>query len=126
MVFREILEVQRTIRTLNEKLRGKPKGYATEFKINGHVFPQPREQKIEIILVDPQKNLVAYRPNLDDVSNNHHEKWLIGNYEKAVKDAFALRNRKPAENSSPESHSNESRSPMEDSKDPELTLMGFF
>jgi hypothetical protein len=122
MVFREILEVERTIRTLNEKLKDKSKGYTTEFKINGQVFSEMSDNKIEIILLDPQKKLVAYRPHMNGSSNNNNNKWFFGDYKKAVKDAFAWRNKIEAM----ENESDRFQSRKESTKDPEYTLMGLF
>ncbi len=122
MIFRDILEVERTVRTLNENLRDKPKGYRTELKIKDQVFSEMNNHKIEIILLDPQKKLLAYRPRINGSLNNNHEKWLLGDYKKAVKDAFAWRNKIETKKDETDRFQN----PKEDTKDPEYTLMGFF
>jgi hypothetical protein len=122
MIFRDILEVERTVRTLDENLRDKTKGYRTELKIKGQVFSEMTNHKIEIILLDPQKKLLAYRLHINGSSKNNHEKWLLGDYKKAVKDAFAWRNKIETKKDETDRFQN----PKEDTKDPEYTLMGFF
>lgn len=122
MVFRELLEVERTIRTLNEKLKNKAEGYTTEFKINGQVFSEMSDHKIEIILLDPQKKLVAYRPHMNGSSHNNNKKWSFGDYKKAVKDAFSWRNKIEAM----ENETDRIQSAKESTKDAEYTLMGLF
>jgi hypothetical protein len=122
MIFRDILEVERTIRALNENLRDKPRGYRTELKINMQIFSEMNNHNIEIILLDPRKSLVAYRPRFNGSSTDNNEKWLLGDYKKAVKDAFAWRNQIETKKDETD------RFPKlkEDTKDPEYTLMGFF
>jgi hypothetical protein len=122
MIFRDILEAERTIRTLNEKLREKPKGYRTELKIKDQVFSEMNDHNIEIILLDPQKKLLAYRPHMNGSSNNNSEKWLLGDYSKAVKDAFAWKNKIETK----KNETDRFQSSKEDTKDPEYTMMGFF
>jgi hypothetical protein len=122
MVFKDILEVERTIRTLNENLRDKPRGYRTKVKIMSQLFSEMNDHKIEIILVDPQKQQVAYRTHLNGLSNNNHEKWFFGDYKKAVNDAFAWRNEVRTKKDETDIFQNT----KENTKDPEYTLMGFF
>ncbi|MFO7665476.1 MAG: hypothetical protein R6V76_02520 [Desulfobacterales bacterium] len=122
MIFRDILEVERTIRGLNENLRDKPRGYRTELKIKDRAFSVMNDHYIEIILIDPQKKLLAYRPHLNGSSNNNNKKWFLGDYKKAIKDAFAWKNK--AETKKDETDRFQSLN--EDTKDPEYTLMGFF
>ena len=122
MIFRDILEVERTIRGLNENLRDKPRGYRTELKIKDRAFSVMNDHYIEIILIDPQKKLLAYRPHLNGSSNNNHKKWFLGDYKKAIKDAFAWRNKIEAM----ENETDRFQSPKESTKDPEYTLMGLF
>jgi hypothetical protein len=107
---------------LNENLRDKPRGYRTELKIKDQAFSVVNDHYIEIILIDPQKKLLAYRPHLNGSSKNSNEKWLFGDYKKAVKDAFAWKNK--AETKKDET--DKFQSLKEDTKDPEYTLMGFF
>jgi hypothetical protein len=121
MVYKDLLELERTIRSLNQKLKDKPKGYRIEFKMNAQVFSEMNDQKIEIILIDPKKNLVAYRPQINGSSINENEKWLFGNYEKVVKDAFAWRKKARIE----KSDANRFHNIGEDNKEPEYTLMSF-
>jgi hypothetical protein len=119
MVYRDLLELERTIRKLNENLRDKPKGYRTEFKIKNQVFSEMNDHKIEIMLLDPKKHMVAYRPHINGSSNN--EKWLFGNYEKVVKDAFAWRNKAGMK----KNEADEFQNPKQGIKEPEYTLMSF-
>jgi hypothetical protein len=121
MVYKDLLELERTIRSLNQKLKDKPKGYRIEFKMNAQVFSEMNDQKIEIILIDPKKNLVAYRPQIDGSAINENEKWLFGNYEKVVKDAVAWRKKARIE----KSNANRFHNIGEDAKEPEYTLMSF-
>jgi hypothetical protein len=118
MVYRDLLELERTIRSLNEKLNNKPEGYTTEFKINSQVFSEMNDHKFEIILLDPKKNMVAYRPHINGPNN---EEWLFGNPEKLVKDAFAWRNKTRKK----DHDANKFPPPGKDIIDAEYTLMSF-
>jgi len=122
MDFRNVLEFERTVRTLNEQLKDKPEGYATELNINGRFFSGVNDHTIEIILLDPRNNLVAYRPHLKDPSHKNNEGWFFGDYTTAVKYAFERKNRSDIKKEDKDGL----QSPREDTIDPEYTLMGFF
>jgi hypothetical protein len=119
MVYRDLLELERTIRSLNEKLKDKPEGYTTEFKIESQVFSEMNDHIFEIILLDSKKNMVAYRPHINGSSNN--EEWLFGDSEKLVKDAFAWRNKTKKKNND----INSFPPPGQDTIEPEYTLLSF-
>jgi hypothetical protein len=121
MVYKEMLEYKRSIRYLNETLKDKAEGYATELKINGYHFSKMKSPKIEIVLLDPKQRLIAYRPQPCMEAQEKDEQWFFGNYQKAVDDAFSWINHDDAQRE-PNKRLHESA----DDTTPDYTLMGFF
>ncbi|MFO8084382.1 MAG: hypothetical protein R6U27_08695 [Desulfobacterales bacterium] len=121
MVYKDMLEYERSIRYLNEKLKDKAEGYVTELKINGYDFSQTKSPKIEIVLLDPKQRLIAYRPQPCMEACEKDEQWFFGNYQKAVEDAFSWINKDDAQRESTKRFHESG-----DDKTPDYTLMGFF
>ena len=122
MVFKDMLEYERSIRFLHKKFRDKPKGYVTELKINGYAFCEMKSPKIEIILLDPNQRMVAYRPAPNPEIHDNGEKWFFGDYQKAVEDAFSWINKKDEIKNGQSIKFQENKNDLS----PEYTLMGFF
>ena len=121
MVFKKMLEYERNMRALGEELKDKPKGYSTELKINGYNFSTMKSPHIEIILLNSNQRLVAYRPQPDAGATENNREWFFGDYQKALEDAFSWINQEAAHNDQKDNF----KEPAEDNS-PEYTLMGFF
>lgn len=121
MVFKKMLEYERSMRGLAEELKDKPKGYFTELKINGYNFSTMKSPHIEIILLDSNQRQVAYRPKPGNGCADNNEGWFFGDYQKALEDAFSWINQEGTYNDQRDNF----KKPAED-KSPEYTLMGFF
>ncbi len=122
MVFKEMLELEKSAMLLQKQLRDKPRGYVTELKIDGYTFSPAKNPTIEIILLDPKKCFVAYRPRPHSEADEKNSQWFFGDCQKAVSDAQSWSNEACG---LPEDHQGTS-SQDQPSNPPELTLLGFF
>ena len=53
-------ELDQVFEELKEELRDKPQGYATEIPVAERLFPETEPPRIQVILLDPDEDKVAF------------------------------------------------------------------
>jgi len=82
-------ELDRVLDDLKDELRDKPQGYATEIPIAKRLFPETEPPRIQVVLLDPDENKVAFRRVSDLLQGERKSDWYVGELEEVIDDALS-------------------------------------
>jgi hypothetical protein len=82
-------ELDQVLEDLKDELRDKPQGYATEIPIAQRLFPETEPPRIQVVLLDPEEDKVAFRRVSDLLQGERKSDWHVGELEEVIDDALS-------------------------------------
>ncbi len=80
-----------TLLKLKNEIMDKPQGYTTRLRISGRLFPEMDPPYVEIVLLDPEDETIAYRRTSDPLRGERKGNWSLGDPIAAIEDAYSWR-----------------------------------
>lgn len=74
---------------LEDELTDKQKGYVTEKLLLDRIFPEIEAPRMEVILLDEEDRIAAFRRLSDPLRGDEKGEWGIGNPEEITEDAMS-------------------------------------
>ncbi len=74
---------------VREEIIEKSQGYVTGIKISERLFRQSEPPVLEIVLLDPEKDEVAFRRVSGPLEGEEKGEWLVGPLDEAIDEAVA-------------------------------------
>ena len=81
-------EPNHVLDNLKSELSGKEQGYATELVLADEPFSDNRTPRIEIVLIDPKNNKIAFRRASRAIRGSSQNFWKKGNIVRAVEEGL--------------------------------------
>lgn len=82
-------ELDRVIEELRDELQDKPQGYITEIPVAESLFPEMAPPRIQVVLLDPEEDKVAFRRVSDLLQGERKSDWYVGEIEEVIDDALS-------------------------------------
>ena len=82
-------ELYQAFEELKDELRDKPQGYVANIPVAESLFPEMEPPKIQVILLDPEEEKVAFSRISDPVQSERKSEWYVGELEEIIDDALS-------------------------------------
>ena len=82
-------ELYQAFEGLKDELSDKPQGYVTDIPVAESLFPEMEPPKIQVVLLDPEEEKVAFSRISDPVENGTKSEWYVGELEEVIDDALS-------------------------------------
>ncbi len=82
-------EMEEDIKRVRAEMPEKGQGYVASIKVTGKMFRDAEPALLEIVLLDPEQDEVAFRRVSDALEGEEKGEWLIGPLEEALEEALA-------------------------------------
>jgi len=82
-------ELNQVFREIKDELQDKPQGYVTEILVAKRLFPEMEPPRIQVVLLDPDENTVAFRRVSDPLQGERKPDWYVGELEEVIDDALS-------------------------------------
>lgn len=76
------------IERVRAEIPGKAQGYTASIQVSERLFRQTEPPRLEIVLLDPEKDELAFRRTSGPLEGEEKGDWLIGPLEEAVEEAL--------------------------------------
>lgn len=91
MTSKKLSHIDMTVKKLDDQLKDKLQGYAMRLRVAGKIYPEMDEPAVEIVLLDPVTQKIAYRKTSDPLRGESESEWNVGDAAEAVETAFLWR-----------------------------------
>jgi len=82
-------ELDQVFDELKDELGDKPLGYVTEIPVAEGLFPEMEPPRIQVVLLDPEENKVAFQRVSDPLQGERKSDWYVGELEEVIEDAHS-------------------------------------
>ena len=82
-------ELYQAFEGLKDELSDKPQGYVTDIPVAESLFPEMEPPRIQVVLLDPEEEKVAFRRVSDPVENERKYEWYVGELEEVIDEALS-------------------------------------
>ncbi len=82
------LDIEDEIEKVREEMPEKSQGYVATITVSERLFRQSDPPMLEIVLLDPEKDEVAFRRVSGPLEGEEKGEWLIGPLEEALEEAL--------------------------------------
>lgn len=89
MPDQESQDLNRSLDELKYEFQDKPQGYSTEVIIGDNRFSDVLPPRVEIVLLDPEEDKLAFRRVSDPLLNDQNGDWNIGELEEVIEETLS-------------------------------------
>lgn len=82
-------ELDQVLEGLKDELNDNPQGYVTQITVAGRLFPETEPPRIQVVLLDPEEDKVAFRRVSDPLQGERKSDWYVGEIEEVIDDALS-------------------------------------
>ena len=82
-------KLDHVLEELKEELSDKPQGFATEIPVAQRLFPETEPPRIQVVLLDPEEDKVAFRRISDLLQEERKSDWYVGELDEVIDDALS-------------------------------------
>ncbi len=82
-------DIEEDIERVRAEMPDKAQGYTVSIKVTEKMFRESEPAWLELVLLDPEKDEVAFRRVSDALEGEEKGEWLIGPLDEALEEALA-------------------------------------